>query len=100
MSILSVDLSDTIVSWKNKTNTIATNIGDLALLTTSVDSDIVGAINSLKAADSASLAALDSDIGTLASLTTTDKSDIVSAVNELDRRSIDVYNAAGVLLNT
>tara|TARA_R100001377_G_scaffold79553_1_gene57877 strand:+ start:1793 stop:2095 length:303 start_codon:yes stop_codon:yes gene_type:complete len=100
MSLINVDLSDTIASWRSKTNQLGSNLGDLALLTTSVDSDIVGAINSLKAADSASITALDSDIGTLASLTTTDKSDIVSAVNELDRRSIDVFNAAGVLLNS
>lgn len=100
MSIINVDLSDTIVSWRNKTNNIASNVGDLTLLTTSVDSDIVGAINSLKAADSASISNLDSDVGTIASLTTTDKSSLVAAVNELDRKQIDVYDASGTLLNT
>ena len=100
MSIINVDLSDTIVSWRNKTNNIATNVGDLTLLTTSVDSDIVGAINSLKAADSAARSLLDSDIGSLAALTTTEKSNLVAAVNELDRKQIDVFDASGTLLNT
>jgi hypothetical protein len=100
MSIINVDLSDTIISWRNKTNTIASNVGDLTLLTTSVDSDIVGAINALKAEDSASISALDSSVGSLASLTTTEKSNIVAAVNELDRKQIDVFDASGTLLNT
>jgi hypothetical protein len=69
-------------------------------LTTSVDSDIVGAINALKAEDSASISALDSSVGSLASLTTTEKSNIVAAVNELDRKQIDVFDASGTLLNT
>ena len=96
MSIINIDLSDTIAGWKNKNNTLAAQVGDLALLTTSVDSDIVGAINSLAAA----IAALDSDIGTLANLITTDKSDLVSAINEIKTQAINVYNASGTLLNT
>tara|TARA_R110000822_G_scaffold119163_3_gene252063 strand:- start:1079 stop:1381 length:303 start_codon:yes stop_codon:yes gene_type:complete len=100
MSIINIDLSDTIAGWKNKNNTLAAQVGDLALLTTSVDSDIVGAINSLAASDSASIAALDSDIGTLANLITTDKSDLVSAINEIKTQAINVYNASGTLLNT
>ena len=100
MSIISVDLSDTIVGWRNKTNQLATSVGDLTLLTTSADSDIVLAINSLKADHLALFAASDSSSGSLAALTTTDKSNLVAAINELDRRAIDVYDAAGVLLNT
>jgi hypothetical protein len=36
----------------------------------------------------------------LSALNTTDKTSIISAINELDRRSIDVYNSAGTLLNS
>jgi hypothetical protein len=36
----------------------------------------------------------------LTALNTTDKTSIISAINELDRRSIDVYNSAGTLLNS
>ena len=125
MSLINVDLSDTIVSWRNKTNSIATNLGDLNLLTDSA-ANIVASINLLKVI---ALAALDSDVNilsssiatlntnidsdilelktnvygatlTLGALDTTDKSSIVDAINELDRRSIDVYNASGTLLNS
>jgi hypothetical protein len=64
MSLINVDLSDTITGWRTKTNDIATNLGDLVLLTT------------------------------------TDKDSLVDAINELDRRSINVYDAAGTLLNS
>ena len=109
MSLINVDLSDTIVSWRNKTNSIATNQGDLALLTDSAASVVAG-LNNLKVLhnnqDSDILAlstAVYGDSGGLLDLTalnTTDKTSIISAINELDRRSIDVYNSAGTLLNS
>ena len=109
MSLINVDLSDTIVSWRNKTNSIAVNLGDLTLLTDSAAS-IVAGLNNLKVLhnnqDSDLLAlstAVYGDSGGLLDLTalnTTDKTSIISAINELDRRSIDVYNSAGTLLNS
>jgi hypothetical protein len=109
MSLINVDLSDTIVSWRNKTNSIAVNLGDLTLLTDSAASIIAG-LNNLKVLhnnqDSDILAlstAVYGDSGGLLDLTalnTTDKTSIISAINELDRRSIDVYNSAGTLLNS
>lgn len=125
MSIINVDLSDTIASFATKTNQLATNLGDLTLLTDSANS-LVLALNAvqislqsnLDAGDSAltsSIATLNTNIDsdilelktnvygatlTLGALDTTDKSSIVGAINELDRRSIDVYNAAGTLLNS
>jgi len=104
MAKVTILTSDTISQWVTKTNSISDEIGDRANLTTNVDSDVVGAINSLDS-DIGTLGSLattsktivgainenhtqlnnvDSDIGTLSSLTTTDKSSVVSAVNELD----------------
>lgn len=91
-----VDLADTIASWRAKTNTISDNVGDPSLLTTLADSSTVNAINELVGR----IDNQDSDIGTLTSLNTTDKSTIVAAVNELDRRIPDVYDNSGTLLNT
>ena len=106
MSIINVDLSDTIVSWRNKTNQIATNIGDLSLLTDSAAS-LVGSINGLQAGFDSDIIALRTDVYgdsggilDLSALNTTDKTSIISAINELDRRLVDVYNSSGVLLNT
>jgi hypothetical protein len=79
MSIINIDLSDTIVSWRNKNNQLATLVGDLTLLTTTVDSDIVGAINSI-------FASVDSDIAALQSLVTGNDSDLAvldSSINDL-----------------
>lgn len=91
-----VDLADTIASWRTKTNTISDNVGDPSLLTTSTDSSTVSAINELVGR----IDNTDSDIGTLANLNTADRSSLVSAVNELDRRIPDVYDNTGTLLNT
>jgi hypothetical protein len=71
MAITVINLSDPVSTWVSKTNTVASNLGDLTLLTIG-GSDIVTAINRV-----------DSNIGTLSSLVTDDKSDIVSAINEV-----------------
>jgi len=71
MAITVINLSDAVSTWVTKTNTIATQVGDLALLSTG-DSDLVKGVNTV-----------DSNIGTLSSLNTTDKSDLVSAINEV-----------------
>jgi hypothetical protein len=106
MSIINVDLSDTIVSWRNKTNQIATNLGDLSLLTDSAAS-LVSSINGLQAGFDSDILALRTNVYgdsggilDLSALNTTDKTSIISAINELDRRLVDVYNSSGVLLNT
>ena len=104
MAKVTVNITDTISQWVTKSNLVSDEIGDRANLTTNVDSDIVGAINSLDSdiGTPSSLATLaktvvgainenhtqldnvDSDVGTISSLTTTDKSTVVAAVNELD----------------
>ena len=48
MAKTNVNLSDTVTNWVTKTNQISNTIGDLTNLNTSVDSDVVGAINELK----------------------------------------------------
>ena len=60
MSIINIDLSDTINSWRTKNNQLATNVGDLATLTDSAAS-IVASINTLQSG-------LDSDILSLPSI--------------------------------
>ena len=78
---MSVDSNYTVISTTDnfsqlvsKTNTISKEVGGLARLTTTIDSDLVGAINEL-----------DSDIGSRphTNLTTTAKT-ITGAINELN----------------
>jgi len=70
MAITNINLSDAVSTWVTKTNTIATNVGDIALL--NQGSNLVAGVNNV-----------DSNVGTLSSLSTTDKSDLVSAINEV-----------------
>ena len=127
MAITHVALSDTIATWRTRHNEQATFQGDLInLINDSAGSkaNLVIAINEINmhADDN------DSDIGTRSSLTTTTKLNLVAAINEIDsgqgvlstlntdsagsrytlvlainevkRQGINVYNAAGTLLNT
>lgn len=70
MAKIIVNYTDTVTGWVDKNNQLSDKVGDLSNLTTNIDSDIVGAINSL-----------DSDIGTPSSLNTTAQT-IVGAINE------------------
>ena len=79
-----VNLSDQMAVFVQKANLISTHVGDLVTLNTSVDSDIVGAVNEIELNHNN----LDSNVGTLASLTTTDKSDLVSAINEIKASAV------------
>lgn len=97
-----VDLSDTIASWRTKTNTISNHLGDLTTLDTTEDSDLVGAVNELKGRidnTDADINSTNTVIGLLSNLTTTEKGSIVGSINELDRRLIDVYDDSDNLLN-
>jgi|TARA_B110000238_G_scaffold199831_1_gene247991 hypothetical protein len=61
-----VDVNDLVDTWRQKTNLLSDYFGDLDALTTSVDSDLVGAINSIRAQekDSATISSMiDSSIG-------------------------------------
>ena len=69
-----VVLTDSINIWRQKTNQIAKDAGSTNNLTTTVDSDLVGAINEL-----------DSDIGARPHTTlTTAAKTLTGAINNLD----------------
>ena len=78
MAIIKVNLTDTINGFRLKTNTLAEQVGDIALLDTSgADSSTVSAIN-----------ALDSDMGRQADLKYRESSDstfltLVDAINRI-----------------
>ena len=65
--------TDNFTQLVDNMNNQSLDVGATGKLTTTVDSDIVGAINEL-----------DSNMGAKTSLTTTDKTSIVNAINELD----------------
>ena len=48
MPIIKVNLIDTFDQWRIKTNNISNNFGDLSLLTTTENSNVVSAVNELK----------------------------------------------------
>lgn len=73
MAITIVTSSDTINAWKEKTNDISADVGDITQLTTDSDADVVHAINSI-----------DSNLGARETLTTIDNSNVVAAINEHD----------------
>ena len=83
MAVTNVSQSETFDQWRVKTNTIATNLGDAATLTTTATT-AVGGVNELKG-----------NVGTLNNLTTTDKTDLVSAVNETKNFSLAISIALG-----
>jgi len=68
-----ITLDTRVDTFKTTYNSLTTKVGDLALLSTSGDSDLVQAINEV-----------DSDVGAPASLTTTQKPNLVAAINEID----------------
>lgn len=69
-----VDLNDLVSTWKDKTNEISFKLGDLDLLTTTGDSDLVQAVNEIKVV-------ADNAAATVAAVTFLDSADVVSIVN-------------------
>ena len=70
---IKTEISDNFTQLVDNVNNQSLDVGATGKLTTTVDSDIVGAINEL-----------DSNMGAKTSLTTTNKTSIVNAINELD----------------
>lgn len=68
MTIINVTLAETIDQWRQDTNTLATQVGDIANLNTSSDSSVVTAINSLVVDVSNIQSNLDSDIAALGTI--------------------------------
>ena len=77
MAVTTINLSDPVSTLVTKTNTISTNLGDKASLTTAVTTDLVSALNDHETR----LAAVDdaTEIRALISLSTSD--DIISYNN-------------------
>ena len=84
MAVTQVLATDSIDTWRTKTNTISSALGDTATLTTTAQ-NVVGAINEL-----------DNEQGTLSSLTTANKGNLVAAVNEI-KTDLDNTTAATAL---
>jgi hypothetical protein len=82
MAITSVSENDTFDQWRVKTNTISTNLGDAATLTTTA-TNAVAAINEL-----------DADIGDLGDLEVPG-ADLVAATNEARRVAFALSIALG-----
>jgi|TARA_R110000803_G_scaffold161554_5_gene225229 hypothetical protein len=80
MAVTVVNGTDSIDTWRQKTNTISTTLGDPSALTTTAN-DVVAGINEL-----------DNEQGTLSSLSTTAKGNLVAAVNEM---KTELDNATG-----
>lgn len=71
MAVTQILGTDSIDTWRSKTNTISTSLGDPAALTTTAQ-NVVGGINEL-----------DNEQGDLSTLTTSAKNNLVAAVNEI-----------------
>lgn len=71
MAVIGINLSDTFGTWVNNFDTLGINLGDLSLLTTERDSNLVLAINSIDsalAALTATVNLLDSNVSDLQQL--------------------------------
>ena len=76
-----VNLSDPFSTFVNKTNTISTGVGDVATLSTTLDSNLTGAVNELHA-----------ELGTITTgVMGTTASNVGAAIGELEAE-IDVLN--------
>jgi len=83
MAKITTNQTNTINQWLTNHNTLAKNVGDLALLMTTEDSDLVGAINSLY-----TTAIVDSDISWLQTQITNNDSDIYSLQTQTTTASL------------
>ena len=112
-----VQITDTLNTWRAKTNDISIDIGDITQMSTSGnDSDVVGSINSLdsdlgvranlstndKRSLQQAINEIDSDVGNITTLTTVDKSSVVNAIRELEvnHNNLDSNVGTRLSLNT
>jgi hypothetical protein len=78
---------DTVETWVEKTNEIASSVGDVADLPTG-NTTTVGAINTIH-----------DSLGTLTDLETPDQSDLVTATNEAIANALVMTLAIGTTVN-
>lgn len=98
MAKVNVSINDTIQQWVADTNTLANQVGDITQLNTTVDSDIVGAINSLDSlvsANDSDVADLNQQIVTLTTNVDSDITSLESRTPSIARQSISVTDAGG-----
>lgn len=95
MAKVNVSINDTIQQWVADTNTLANQVGDITQLNTTVDSDIVGAINSLVSDNDSDVADLNQQIVTLTTNVDSDITSLESRTPSIARQSISVTDAGG-----
>lgn len=98
MAKVNISLNDTIQNWVFDTNTLSNYVGDITQLTTIVDSDIVGAINSLVSTNDSDVNSLTSQINTLSTSIDNVDSDVTSLESRtpsIARSSISVNDIGG-----
>lgn len=112
MAKVVVDINDLVSVWKNKTNQIANQLGDLSALSTVEDSDIVGAINEINSTarfDSASILGIvgdryfpvdSADINTNAISTLKLQNGVVKRSKLYNSVNLKIYDSTGVVLKT
>jgi hypothetical protein len=84
MAVTVVNITDSLDQWRSKTNTISTNLGDTATITTTA-TNVVGGLNEL-----------DNEQGDLTQLTTAQKSNLVGSMNEI-KSDFDALSGASTL---
>jgi hypothetical protein len=83
MAITQINPGDPFSVWRDKYNANISDLGDLTLLSTSVSTDLVSAINEV-----------DGDVGDLSTLVTTEQGSVVGSINEFHE---DTFGVAGSL---
>lgn len=97
MAIIGINLSDTIGTWVTQFDNLGLNVGDLTLLTTNRDSNLVAAINSLDS-DIGALQGLSTDSSTIINLFTTNFEADSATIVYLDVSDMDADSAKIITL--
>ena len=84
MAVTVVNITDSLDQWRSKTNTISTNLGDTATITTTA-TNVVGGLNEL-----------DNEQGDLTQLTTAQKFNLVGSLNEI-KSDFDALSGSSAL---
>ena len=87
MAVTVVQQTNTFDQWRVKTNTIATDLGDAASLTT-VATNAIGGVNEVNG-----------HLGLPANLVTIDKTNVVAGVNEVKTAAVGLRTDVGDLNN-
>ena len=110
MAVTVINLSDTIAQWVTKTNTISTDLGDKATLSTTNKTNTVAAINELytrKTTDSDAIHAMFADTSTIdydsngsGKITHTVKNTSLVSAKFNNVVNLVIYDSSGSVLKT